>query len=124
MTTETKSFDPQELLDAAFSMIPTFRLYWQSPDNVFINSDGSYSHCSVFAQLSHYLPEHISDLKGPDLSTLFNFVETCIVNKQEGLSNAACTCFLENLASEGALSQTISPYLGKRSKEYFANWNR
>lgn len=40
----------------------------------------------------------------------------------EDVSNAACTCFLENIAGEVQLAD-VSKYLGPESREFFDQWN-
>jgi hypothetical protein len=57
---------------------------------------------------------------------LFEYVEECVktdVHSESGVSNAACTCFLENLTGEGELSKNILRFMGEKSKEYFDKWN-
>ena len=57
---------------------------------------------------------------------MFDYIEECVntdIHSENGVSNAACTCFLGNLVGEVALSDTILKYLGVESKKYFDKWN-
>ena len=117
---------PEELLKAVIQIVPEFASYWESPDNYFRNDDGSFSLHGVFAELTAYVRDNFSHFSDKQRHTLFEFVEKCVLldpNPNSGVSNAACTCFLENLAGDGKLSEAIAPYLGVRSKEYFDEWN-
>jgi hypothetical protein len=117
---------PDELLKALVQIVPEFAQHWGRPDNCFLKNNGSFSVHGVFAELAMYLKDSfwkMSDVQG---RALFEFVETCVLtdpNSDSGVSNAACTCFLENVAGEGDLSRAIGPYLGTKSKEYFDKWN-
>ncbi len=117
---------PEELLQAIVKITPEFALHWERPDNYFRNQGGSFSVHGVFAELTTYLKVGFGKLSDAQRRTLFEFIEKCVLtdpNSDSGVSNAACTCFLENLAGECDLSQAIAPYLGMKSKEYFDEWN-
>jgi hypothetical protein len=117
---------PEDLLRALVEIVPGFLSGWESPDNCFREDDGSFSLHGVFSEFTGYLRGHFSELEDTTRRTLFEFVEQCVLidpNSDSGVSNAACTCFLENLAGEGELSEAIGPYLGRKSKEYFDQWN-
>src|SRR5262249_39290220 len=117
---------PEELLQSLAQILPEFALHWERPDNYFRNDDGSFSLHGVFAELTAFFKDGFWNLSDTQRHTLFEFVEKCVLtdpNSHSGVSNAACTCFLENVAGEGALSRAIDPYLGTKSKEYFDKWN-
>jgi hypothetical protein len=116
---------PQELLRAVLQLLPDFADYWGKPTNYFRDSDGSFSLHGLFSELTNYVKANFDKLDDVKRHALFKFVEECVVidpQSESGVSNAACTCFLENLAGEGDLSQSIVSYLGIKSKEYFDNW--
>jgi hypothetical protein len=80
----------------------------------------------VFAEFSSYVRDHLDGMKEDARRTLFKFVEECVrtnAHSENGISNAACTCFLENIAREGAVSALAAKYLGSESKKYFDQWN-
>lgn len=117
---------PEELLRGLVQVVPEFALHWKRPDNYFLNDDGSFSVHGVFAEFTTYLKDSFGKLSDMQRRTLFEFVEKCVLtdpNSDSGVSSAACTCFLENVAGEGDLSRAIAPYLGAKSKEYFDKWN-
>jgi hypothetical protein len=117
---------PEDLLDAILQIAPEFDSYWKSPENPFRSDDGDFTLHGVFAELSHCLKDVFSNLEESRRMALFALVEKCVLtdfNSDNGVSNAACTCFLENLAGEGALSEAIALYLGPSSKAHFDEWN-
>ena len=117
---------PKELLQALVQIAPEFAVHWESPDNCFRNDDGSFSAHGIFAELTAYIRGSFGKLSDTQRRMLFEFIEKCVLtdpDSHSGVSNAACTCFLENVAGEGDLSQAITPYLGAKSKEYFDKWN-
>jgi hypothetical protein len=117
---------PEELLNAILNIVPEFGSNWESPDNYFRSDDGTFTLNGVFAEFSHYVRDAFSNLGESQRLSLFELVEKCVrtdPNSDSGVSNAACPCFLENLAGEGRLSQPIAPYLGPKSKLYFDDWN-
>lgn len=117
---------PEELLKTLVQIVPEFTLHWERADNYFRNDDGTFSVHGVFAELTSYLRDSFWKLSDAQRRLLFEFIEKGVLtdpNSQSGVSNAACTCFLENVAGEGDLSRAIAPYLGTKSKEYFDKWN-
>jgi hypothetical protein len=104
---------PEQLLEAIVQIVPEFALHWERPGNDSLNVDVVFK-------------GQVWELSDTQRRMLFEFVEKCVVTDPyagRGVSNAACTCFLENLAGEGDLSRAIAPYLGTKSKEYFDEWN-
>jgi hypothetical protein len=117
---------PEELLNAILHIVPEFGSCWESPENYFRSGNGDFTLHGVFAELSNYVRDMFANLEETQRLALFALVEKCVLtdpNSDTGVSNAACTCFLENLAGEGALSQAITLYLGPKSKAYFNEWN-
>jgi hypothetical protein len=117
---------PEELLNSILKIVPEFGSTWESPDNHFRSGGGTFTLHGCFAQLSLYVRDSFLSLDETQRSSLFELVEKCVLtdpNSDSGVSNAACTEFLENLAGAGALSQAISRYLGPKSKAYFDDWS-
>jgi len=82
----------EELVALLDSPLPGFRQYVLSPENPF----GADSIHSVFAACSHFVGEQqVPESAWNVLGSLLNE----IVDGADGdLDNAACTCFLENVA--------------------------
>jgi len=127
----------ENLKQCIISLYPGFETVWESKNNHHINDDGSFTYCGVFAAFSNYFREHIAEFSDEQLRTLFEHMETWQrsevhvtpqqwikgdVSDEIKLSNAACTCFLENIAGEG-LTKTIKPYLRPKSLAYYANYD-
>jgi hypothetical protein len=128
MTTEftriTRHPTPDEILARLFEFAPGFRSAW--PHSHFVAADGSFSVHGVFAEFSSYVRTHFCDMDDETWKKLFKYVEECVtadIHSDSGVSNAACTEFLENIAGEGELSRTVLPYLGPESRKYFDQWN-
>jgi len=117
---------PDDLFNKICEITPDFKNYWEKKDNYFKNENGLGSIHGIFAEYSHFIKEFINNIDENNRIKLFNFVEECVIKdpkSESGISNAACTEFLENLAGEGDLSQSIIKYLGLKSKEYFDEYN-
>jgi hypothetical protein len=105
----------KELLERLIDIVPSFSDFWQKDDNLFVNEGGKFSIHGVFSQFSAYLRDNFIKLKESKRRQLFAFIEECVKEDphyEVGVSNAACTCFLENPAGEGELSESILKYLG------------
>ncbi len=122
-TIVTRHPTPQELLARLFEFVPGFRAAWQ--DSLFVEKDGSFSMHGVFSEFSTYVHAHFPEFDEATWKGLFDYIEQCVttdVHSGAGVANAACTCFLENIAGEGLLSRTVAPYLGPESRKYFDEW--
>jgi hypothetical protein len=122
----TRHPTPKELLENLVQIAPEFQSAWNNEDNLFIDEDGSFSVHGVFAEFSSFIRDNFGLLDENRRKKLFDYIEKCVttdIHSENGVSNAACTCFLENLAGEGVLSNTILKYLGVESKKYFDKWN-
>jgi hypothetical protein len=122
----TRHPTPKELLENLVQIAPEFLSAWNNEDNLFINEDGSFSVHGVFTEFSSFIRDNFGHLDEKRRKKLFDYIEECVstdIHSENGVSNAACTCFLENLAGEGTLSNTILKYLGVESKKYFDKWN-
>jgi len=120
----TRSPTADELLTRLCEFMPGFRNTWK--DSMFIQKNGSFSVHGVFSEFSSYVLAHFAEFDEASWKGLFNYVEQCVTTEtysDSGVANAACTCFLENIAGEGTLSRKVSHYLGPESRKYFARWD-
>jgi hypothetical protein len=122
----TRHPTPKELLENLVQIAPEFLSAWDNEDNLFIDEDGSFSVHGVFTEFSSFIRDNFGLLDENRRKKLFDYIEECVntdIHSEYGVSNAACTCFIENLAGEGTFSNTILKYLGVESKKYFDKWN-
>jgi hypothetical protein len=120
----TRRPTPDEMLTRLCEFVPGFRTIWQ--DSMFIKKDGSFSVHAVFSEFSSYMHAHFAEFNDASWKGLFDYVEQCVTTdaySDSGVANAACTCFLENIAGEGMLSRKASHYLGPESRKYFDRWD-
>jgi hypothetical protein len=120
----TRHPTPEELLAQLCSLVSGFGPAWRG--SLFVGDDGSFTAQGVFSEFSSYVRTHFREFNADTWSKLFGYVEQCVTTdrqSQAGVSNAACTCFLENIAGEGELSRLVSQYLGPESRTYFEQWN-
>ena len=105
--------------------IPEFPSYWASDDAAFNFGEDSTVH-GVFSELSTLV---VSRLEAGTLyngKDLFTFIESVVAGGGDP-ANAACTCFLENIlnCTPGRISSnSFTPYLGPRSKEFCCGWGK
>jgi hypothetical protein len=122
----TRHPPPKELLENLVQIAPEFLSVWNNEENLFIDEDGSFSVYGVFTEFSSFIRDNFGLLDENRRKKLFDYIEKCVnthIHSDVGVSNAACTSFLENLAGEGALSEEIRRHLGPESKRYFDEWN-
>lgn len=122
----TRHPTPKELLEKLLQIAPEFLSAWDNEDNLFIDEDGAFSVHGVFTEFSSFIRDNLGLLDENRRKKLFDYIEECVttdIHSENGVSNAARTCFLENLAGEGRLSNTILKYLGVESKKYFDKWD-
>lgn len=120
----TRRPTPDELLARLSELVPGFGETW--PGSLFLEEDGSFTVHGVFSELSSYVRDHFATITEDTWRSLFRYVEQCVstdAHSESGVSNAACTCFLENIAGEGELSSVASRHLGPESRKYFDQWN-
>ena len=109
-TRVTRRPTPDELLAKLCGLVPSFADAWET--SLFVGKDGSYTVHGVFSELSWFVRDHFAELDSDTRTRLFQYVEQCVttdVHSESGVSNAACTCFLENIAGEGELSRGVLP---------------
>ncbi len=113
-----------EVLARLSELVPGFGAAW--PGGSFIEEDGFFTVHGVFSELSSYIRDHSATIGEDTWRNLFRYVEQCVntdPHSENGLSDAACTCFLENIAGEAEISRTVLPHLGSESRKYFDQWN-
>ena len=114
----------EELLEFFVSLFPDFEIVWKSEDNLF-REGRDYTFHGLCAKFGQYFQEDFCSFSEHQLTKLFRRIEEIIESDKNGknnLSNAVCTCFLENLAQTETGNFT-KKYLGKASKKYFDYWN-
>lgn len=109
-----------------FEKFPGFQSYWDIYKQWW-GDDESGFHNDI-SEFSHYIKDLLKEKKcNPEkLKEIFGFSEYLILNGDDDVKNALCTCFLENI-----LNQTPSeinpdqfvPYLGQESREYCKAWD-
>lgn len=113
-------------MTALQSIAPGFRAYWNDPENLHVDDDGSYTFHGMFSEFSSYVLDHFESLDEHVRIQLFEFIEACVSHHPRSdtdLGNAAYTCFLENVTND-PVSSLIRPYLGPESLAYFDEWDK
>ncbi|MCS4308750.1 hypothetical protein M2404_003112 [Rheinheimera pacifica] len=135
---------PTDFLGLMFEIAPAFRAEWESDNNLFVQEDGSYNFQSVCCVFSHYFIDqekhkYVSrnekkwnpTIADSELVFLFDLFESNIddiettdsLKTPEGLlSNAICTCFLENISQTNA-GEYAKDFMGNKSRTYFDHWH-
>jgi hypothetical protein len=113
---------PAALLDRLGSLFPGFRAQWEATDNYYIEADGSFSYCGVFAELSHFFRERFGSIPQPALEEFGTLISECMICPSSELDTAAATCFLENMAYE-RFSAELKRYLCGNALEFFSQFD-
>jgi hypothetical protein len=108
----------QQLLDQLLEILPAFRDEWCSADNLFRNDDGSFTECGVFVTCSHFIRANYERLSTHQRSQLGSLVAQCMRARDTPLSNAAATCFLENLSGE-VFAKDFENYLAGEALDFY-----
>jgi hypothetical protein len=103
------------------SLFPEFAVQWDSPENVFRESDGSFSVCGLFAEFSHFVRDRSASLTPPTLDELGLLLESCLDERDPELDAAAATCFLENISGE-EFTRALSSHLGPKARSFLAQF--
>ena len=109
--------NPQELRDRIVALFPDFAACWEKPGNCFLGENGLLTVHGVWAEFSHFFRERHEGLSGNQVADLGRFVSGSIASRGAGLSNAASTCFVENIAGKKC-ERELAPYLTGRAREY------
>jgi hypothetical protein len=112
-----------ELLTLLDGLCAGFRTYWYGAGNVFQSQDTPPTVHAVFAAFSQYV-RGVPDLLTGCAAPLLGFVERCVSEPDSvPLSNAAATCFVENLAGDGILER-FAPMIGPNTLAHLRYWSR
>lgn len=104
--------------------IPEFSDYWSSEDAAF-NFGKDSTVYGVFSDFSSLVVERLEAGTLLNGQQLFSFIESVVAEGGDP-SNAACTCFLENILNRipGSIDPNgFAPYLGPKSKEFCRGWD-
>jgi hypothetical protein len=105
--------EEQSLIQELDGTLPGFTEYCSSSDNLF---DGG-SLCGVFAACSHFVSDRpVAAESWPRLAAILNRVAS---GSDVPASEAACTCFLENLAEP---SHPLKAFLEGEALRYWNAW--
>ena len=113
----------ENLLEFFISVFPKFETSWKSEKNNSIDKDVFTAH-GVCVEFSHYFEEHFNEFSDDQLKTLFNSIESLIVDSEprDEIDNALCTCFLENIAQTES-GELAKQFMGRHSAKFFNYWN-
>jgi hypothetical protein len=113
---------PRALIDRLVALFPDFRAYWDDTENCYRDDDGSFTLHGVFAEFTSFYRERHARLPADRVAALGAFVSECMAPGDDGpLSNAAATCFVENIVGEPC-DRNLSPHLSGEAKRYWLAW--
>ena len=104
---------PDHLISNLDRIVPGFAEYLDSDENPFTGGTPAaiFAACSWFVREQTIEPECWRDLA--------NLVNDAVAGPDESLSEAACTCFLENLAD---VNHPLKPFLVGEALEFWGHW--
>jgi len=109
---------PEQVHSRLIQILPDFAAYWDSPDNLFREDNGSLTLWGVFAECSHFVRDRYEKLSKDQLCQLGRFVNECMALTDTDLDNAVATCLLENLSFE-RFSKDFEQYLGGEALNFY-----
>ncbi len=113
-----------DLINKFDSFSPGFSKAWEN-DDLYNDPEDQNVVYDLFCFYSHFIADRLDKDDAVNKLKLFQYVESLFSSKNEDLSNAAATCFLENLIHivwyefDG---NNFFPYLGKQSIEFLKAW--
>jgi hypothetical protein len=108
------------LLAQLEGLCPSLRGYWEHPANLFNAPEPSVH--AVFAAFSHFVRERGLGASPALSPQVLAFLEACLSEPDSlPLSNAAATCFIENLAGEPCLERHVREF-GPNSRRVHLAW--
>jgi len=103
------------------SFIPEFQNLWESDESGCNFGNDSTVH-SVFSAFSDVVIDRLIDKTLDNSDQIFNFVESVVVAGGDP-SNAACTCFLENLINREVNPESFVSLMGPESVKFCKAWD-
>lgn len=94
-------------------LLPGFADYVKSGDNLF----DSGTACGVFAACSHFVSER--SVSAATWAPLAMFLNAAVSGSDEAVVEAACTCFLENIADAG---HPLKAFLVGNALSFWEQW--
>jgi hypothetical protein len=107
-----------DILEELVRIRSDFRAYGDR-ENYFRDEDGSFTPCGAFSHFTHFFRDRHLELKKEELEAVAKLVGRC--EKDDGLRDAAYTCFLENIAGDPP-DRTLAPYLSREAVGFMSNW--
>lgn len=105
---------------------PDFQPWWDDERELWTHDDGEFTTHGVFAVFSHFVADRLSRGPALELAAVFKYVESKLDNEDSEVSNAACTCFLENLMNRVPkiiAPAALVPLLGPKSRQFCREWD-
>lgn len=118
---EGMTLTPEEALATLVSMFPDFESEWDCALNYHRADNEAFTLWGLFALFSDYVRDNFGAMPEQKRRELMAFIEWCVADGNDP-GNAACTCFLENLAGEPPLSGQLRRYMGPKSTAFFDHW--
>jgi len=116
---------PTMLLEALSEICPSFRAYWDEPENYFTEDDGSFTFHGLFLWFTHWFEDNFDKMNETTRLDLFRFIESCISHRErDALDEAVFSCFLEHYWEE-EWAIKLKKYLGPKTLAWFVeyfNW--
>lgn len=113
-----------QLRNLLVELYPAFRSQWESAVN--LNREGqAFTPHGLCSEFSSFFVEQSLPLNELAAASLFREVEHLVASDpsdKDPVSNALCTCFLENIA-QTPVGQASVPFMGPASLRYFEFWH-
>jgi hypothetical protein len=116
------AYAPQAILDRLVTLFPEFAPCWHDPKNLFRQEDGAFTQCGVFCEFSHFFRDRYEQLLPERVAALGAFISECVASSDNELSDAAATCFLENVAAE-RFSREFERHLSGSALQFYQQWD-
>jgi hypothetical protein len=114
---ETKMTPPGSTLADMSTVLPGFRAYWDAPENLFLEADGSYWACGVLAMAAEFVIENHRNLSDEAWVGLARQVRL-LYDQSDDMRGCLGACFIENLEFK-ACSTTVRKYVKPEILNHF-----
>jgi hypothetical protein len=112
-----------DILESLATLFPDFAAAWNSPENCFLEDDGTFTLCGVFAEFSHYFRDQYEQISPTQIAEVGRLVTECVASSDQDLSSAATLCFLENVAAE-RFSPAFRRHLNGEALRFYSLWDK